>query len=84
MILNKRRLFLGLTLSTLGILLYNSIKDHEEELKHIKIDASNKPINIDNVSENSTKDNYNDIINRFNDLKKQVSLLEDRLNELKK
>ncbi len=82
MILNKKRLIFGLTLGTLGIALYNSIKNHEEKLKYVKIDTSKQSIDTDNSSYNSRK--QNEIITLVNILKKQASLLEDRLDELKK
>ncbi|MDR3597418.1 hypothetical protein [Clostridium sp.] len=79
---NKKRLLCGLTIGTIGLVLYNSIKYHEEKLKYIERDTSNDPINTDKSPESSRKDN--ELIDFFNDLKKQASLLEDRLNELKK
>jgi hypothetical protein len=79
---NKKRLLCGLTIGTIGFVLYNSIKDYEEKLKYIERDTSSDPINTDKSPESSRKDN--ELIDFFNDLKKQASLLEDRLNELKK
>jgi hypothetical protein len=81
MISNKKQLLLGVALGTLGISLYNSIKDYREKLKYMEKEVSKQSINTANLSKSST--DHNDIMGCFNELKQQANLLQSRLDELK-
>ena len=82
MILNKKQLLFGFTFGFLGHSLYNSIKNNSEKFEHMQKDTSNQHANTNSFSEEFAKDD--NIIDSFKELKKQASLLENKLNELKK
>lgn len=82
MILNKKQLIFGFTFGFLGHSLYNSIKNNSENFKHIQEDTLNQFTNTNNFSEEFAKDD--DIIDSFKELKRQASLLENKLNNIKK
>lgn len=82
MILNKKQFILGFAFGILGKSFYNSLKVNKEIFKDIRSSKSNQIINTNNLSRKSVNDD--DIIDSFRELKKQATLLEIRLDELKK
>ena len=81
MTLNKKNLFLGVVLGSLGISLYNSIKNYKEKSKYIKTKL-NHPTNSTNLPETAKIDD--NIIDYIHQLKKQTNVLEKKLNKFKK
>jgi hypothetical protein len=82
MISNKKQLFLGMALGSLGISLYNSIKNHKEKFMFMEKEKSNQSINSNNLSKYPSKDE--EIISCFEELKEQANLLQNKLEQLKK
>ncbi len=79
--LNKKKLLFAFTFGFLGHSLYNSVKNNPEKFKHIPKNTLNKFTNTNNFSEEFAKDD--NIIDSFKELKKQASILENKLNQLK-
>ena len=82
MTLNKKQLLFGFTFGFLGHSLYNSISNNSEKFKCMRKDTIKQFTNTNNFSEEFAKDD--DIIDSFKELKKQASLLENKLNNIKK
>lgn len=82
MILNKKQFIFGFAFGLLGKSFYNSLKVNKEIFKDIRSSKSNHIINTNNLSRKSVNDD--NIIDSFRELKKQATLLEIRLDELKK
>lgn len=81
MTFNKKKLFLGVVLGSLGISLYNSYKNSRETSKYMKKTTSNYSINSTNLIEIAKDDN---IIDYIDELKNKTNILEEKLNKFKK
>jgi hypothetical protein len=79
MALTKKKLFIGVVLGSLGISLYNSIKNYKETFKSMKKTISNHPANSPTLLESSTIDN--NVRDSLDELKKQTNILEKKLND---
>jgi len=81
MTLNKKKLFLGVVLGSLGISLYNSYKNYKETSEYIKKTKSNHSTNSANLIEVAKDDN---IVDYIDELKNKTNILEEKLNKFKK
>ena len=82
MTLNKKNLFLGAVLGSLGISLYNSYKNYKETSEYMKKTTSNHSTNSANLLEIAKVDDS--IVDHIDKLKTQTNILEEKLNKFKK
>lgn len=75
--LNKKTLFLGLVLGSIGTSLYSSIKHYRKNAE--PINESNYPYNLIDIN----NDEDDSVITSVKQLKKQTNILEDKLNKFK-